>query len=253
MDNRIHLSRERNALKEQYLDLIDDCRFYDMGNVRKAKDISGRLRVLLKDGPHPKTVSLLRQLELKDIAFYDSSIPYTNKPSFSYFNIRTSKFKDFKIIDENLTEISPNDKETIIACSSVFMGLVGKKVIENQSGLKFSFIPLHKSGLQVPELTEKDFETWWEKTIIFENPGKQQMSRKDLILSIAEQDGFAHFDKEPDETYLNFNESDALKLNVNGTFIKFTNSPAKASVRQIGYEIIKMLEDKLPNYLNESH
>ena len=49
------------------------------------------------------------------------------------------------------------------------------------------------------------FDDWW-KEIVFENP-KSRLTRKDLVLTIANKDGGAHFDTEVDERYDDFRKS----------------------------------------------
>lgn len=216
------MERIQSALLEIYLDLKDDCQSYDEGNIRKAKDIAGRIRTLVKDGPSKKTVSILQQLNKKNIQFIDSAIPYTQNPGFSFF------------------EIDSISNSTIFI-GSVFMGLVFKKVISNS----FNFNPLYTSTFMKQPLKEVSFENWWNQIIYEDRGNKFKLSRKELILSISEQDGFAHFDPKLNPEYEKFLQADSLEMIINFEKVKFNNSAVKGSIRQIGYEIILTLERSL--------
>ena len=228
------MNRPTEGLNELYQDLVDDCNTFDKNEERKAKDIAGRIRTLLKDGPRKNTVSILQQLGRKDIFFKDSSIPYTKKPGFSFFDINGSR------------------NNSVITISGVYMALIFKKVQGVDKTLEFSFSPLFQRNQLKPEIIERPFSQWWEQ-IIYEDPfSNYKLSRKDLILSSSEKDGFAHFDPKLNDEYSKFLESDSLELVINGQKIKFINNPAKNSIRQIGFEVIMTLKENL-NDLIKNH
>lgn len=152
------MQRQIEGLNEVFIDLIDDCNSFDNKQERKGKDIAGRIRTLLKDGPNKNTISILQQLERKDILFRDSAIRYTKNPGFSYFNI------------------AGNFSNNIMLIGRVYMGLVYKSVNGSvtPSTMKtnppeISFTPLFKRGTQVPKINEIPFNDWWEQ-IIYEDP-----------------------------------------------------------------------------------
>lgn len=222
------MERTIAGFNEIFLDLIDDCSSFDSGQERKARSIAGRLRTLLKNGPSKSTVSLLTQLGKADIPFKDSSIPYSIKPGLSNFdNVRFSNCH--------------------IYVSGVYMGLVYKKMDGENETANYSFAPMFTRSSLRPQISEKTFDEWWNQ-IIYEDPNlKLKLSRKDLILSCAEQDGYAHFDKESrlNPNYKSFIQSDSLHFVINKTKIWFLNSPAKNSIRQIGYEVIETFQEHL--------
>ena len=225
------MNRPIDGLNELYQDLIDDCISFDKNQERKAKDIAGRIRTLLKDGPNKNTISILQQLGKKNILFKDSSIQYTTQPGFSYFDINGS--------------IS----NSVISVSGVYMGLVYKKVQGTDKSLEFSFAPLFLREELKPQITEKSFTDWWEQ-IVYEDPfSNYKLTRKDLILSSAEKDGYAHFDPKLNEEYDKFLQSDSLELVINGEKIKFKNNPAKNSIRQKGFEVIETIKCNLTDYI----
>ncbi len=221
------MNRPIEGFNELYQDLIDDCNSFDNNQERKAKDIAGRIRTLLKDGPNKYTISILQQLGKKNILFKDSAIPYTTNPGFSYFDINGS--------------IS----NSVISVSVVYMGLLYKKVQGSDKTLEFSFAPLFRRENLKPNITEKPFNDWWVQ-VVYEDPfSSYKLTRKDLILSSAEKDGYAHFDPTLNAEYDNFLQSDSLELVINGEKIMFKNNPAKNSIRQIGFEVIMTLKDNL--------
>lgn len=226
------MDRLINGFNELYQNLTEDCQSFDNNKVRKATDIAGRIRTLVKDGK-PQTRSILQQLDRKNIPFKDSAIPYTANPGFSFFDIYGS-----------ITN-------SVIIVSGVYMGLVYKIFRRDEGESNFSFAPLFKREQLVPEIREIPFSAWWEQ-IIYEDPNsKFILSRKDLILSSAEQDGFAHLDPKLNLNYASFLEPDSLFLEINGQKINFTNNPAKNSIRQIGHEIILTLKDHLSDLISD--
>jgi hypothetical protein len=227
------MDRPIDGFNELFQDLIDDCNSFDNNQERKAKDIAGRIRSLLKDGPNKNTISILQQLGKKNILFKDSSIRYTTNPGFSYF------------------DISGSITNSVISVSGVYMGLIYKKVQGAGNTLEFSFAPLFRRVKLIPEIIEKPFSEWWEQ-IVYEDPfSKYKLSRKDLILSSAEKDGYAHFDAKLNEDYDKFLQSDSIELVINGEKIKFKNNPAKNSIRQIGFEVILTLKENLYDLIRQ--
>lgn len=221
------MRRFHDLLNELLLDLREDCNAFDQGIVRKSKDIAGRIRTIVKDGRR-NTISLLTHLDRKDILFTDSSLPIIDKPNFSFFDLKT-----------NITN-------TAISVSQVHMGLIFK-ILESEGGkLKFTFAPLSLRKIGKPKLKFISFDDWWEGQVIYRDfEHNLSLTRGDLILSAADQDGFAHVDKNLNPEYLKFLSADSLEMRFNNELVLFSNSPAKVSIRQIGYELIHTLEHNL--------
>lgn len=230
------MDRTIERFNEIFLDLLDDCSLFDNGQERKAISIAGRIRTLLKNGPNKSTVSLINQLEKMDIPFKDSAIPYSLKPGLSYFD--NARFSDCHIY-----------------VTGVYMGLLYKKMDGENEMANYSFAPMFTRSSLKPQISEKSFEDWWSQ-IIYEDPYlKLKLSRKDLILSCAEQDGYAHFDKVSrlNPNYKEFIKSDSLQFVVNNTKIRFLNSPAKNSIRQIGYEVVETFRANLNGMISATN
>lgn len=86
-----------------------------------------------------------------------------------------------------------------------------------------------------------DFDSWWNKPVFVDKQGRE-LTRKDLILTAANQDGGAHVDPSIDETYANLSRK-GLDLIVNhGTGEKTMDKPERVAIRQIAHEVLKTLK-----------
>ena len=89
------------------------------------------------------------------------------------------------------------------------------------------------------------FDTWWESTVFIDDAGKK-LSRKDLVLAIANQDGGAHVDPSLNQIYANLSRNNSLRLFVsNGKSRRPMEGPELAAIRQIAHEVLKSL---IPSY-----
>ncbi len=85
------------------------------------------------------------------------------------------------------------------------------------------------------------FARWWETTIFVDNK-KRLASRKDLILSMANQDGGAHVDPALNATYSALSKENSMGWTVTvGSVGHPMGPPHLASVRQIAHEVLKSL------------
>ena len=85
------------------------------------------------------------------------------------------------------------------------------------------------------------FEYWWTKPVIFV-PGEFQLTRAELVLIMADQDGGAHVDPGVDERYYRLRSEAAL----NWSMVTEFGSEAllnleRASIRQIAHEVMTSL------------
>ncbi len=218
-----------NNFVEQVLFLRKSCADYDNGEIVEIKRISVSLRNLLKD--KGRDVSALTHLQKKDtIPFWDSSS-------------KTGGMSNF-IID--------NMQNCTVMVMNIYMGLVIKKISGIDNELKYQFVPLfHQPNWQRQDKLK--FHDWYTQ-IIYADPTGSSLTRENLILSIAEQDGGNHFDLKINNHYYQFKQKDSLKLNVNGRVVIFENNPAFVSLRQIANEVLEGLnhDADLKTYL-QSH
>jgi len=196
-------------LQEQIEFLKSSAKSYDEGCESEGKRIAVVLRILLHDTA--KSLSLLKQLELKNILFHDTAFDYNpNNLMPSYCLI--------------LTKINRSEWSFILA-------------------LDDGPPPMYKHG-------KVFFDTWWKKIIIVD-PEKNMFSRKELILTMCNKDGGAHIDPTLDNAYKNITScgSEGWRVIVDGTELKKPATKIElASIRQIGHEVLKSLKDNLPEY-----
>src|SRR5438132_12184306 len=146
------------------------CNCYDAGNEVVAFSIATSLRVLVHDTR--TSTSLLRHVGKKDGQFLST-------------NYRTPKER-------------------------IHLGLVRRINVGVNDGVggEAKYWPLcDETYFSSPKDSRLlSFEDWWEKETIFENRA-HRLTRKDLVLTVADKDGGAHVDKEVEERYDQFRKS----------------------------------------------
>lgn len=88
------------------------------------------------------------------------------------------------------------------------------------------------------------FTEWWEKQPVFIDGSKRKISRKDLVLTAANQDGGAHIDPALNETYAELAKKNSLEW-FSGAIDESLSpipAPERAAIRQIAHEILKTLK-----------
>jgi hypothetical protein len=86
------------------------------------------------------------------------------------------------------------------------------------------------------------FETWWNSAV-FVDTKKNRFTRKDLVVTLADQDGGAHVDPGLDQKYYELTRQNSLGWHRSchdGTWAALTN-PHYAAVRQISHEVLSTL------------
>jgi hypothetical protein len=88
--------------------------------------------------------------------------------------------------------------------------------------------------------TVTSFDKWWNERV-FENQNSY-LTRRDLVLTIVNKDGGAHFDTEVDKNYDDFRKSCSGGSNLigrqSGVKREYDNIPIYPAVRQMGYELL---------------
>lgn len=102
-------------------------------------------------------------------------------------------------------------------------------------------------GNYVPHLDSNpskkvNFDTWWKSTI-FVDTEKNNFSRKDLVLAVADQDGGAHVDPALGKKYAKLSRQNTLGrvYSKGGKWFQMEGSQF-ASIRQITHELLKTLK-----------
>jgi len=208
------MDKVNNPLTEKYeefLALIEVlCKCYDKEEQDIiALSISTAIRVLIHDTD--RSTSLLKHL---------------NK-------------KNRKFISSNVT--APKNK--------IHLGLVRRinVGVNNGKGGEAKYWPIcdERYFTMPDEYKLLNFEEWWATEVIFQS-SSSALTRKDLILSVANKDGGAHFDVEVEKKYDDFRHSwsggSTLVGSKSGTRRGYDNIPIYPAIRQIGYELIKTLK-----------
>jgi hypothetical protein len=180
---------------------------YDRGFLGEAKRLAATIRVLLHDTTASK--SLLKQMSLKDkIRYYTSPNPYG--------------------AGNLLTE-----------CHLVLMQI-------HFARGSITYVPLLDSFPPEFSWTELPFDDWWTQRVVRDKQ-LRELSRRDLILALANKDGGAHVDPNLDAVYADLSRRNSLSWEiVTGAS---TDSPADgpqfACVRQVAHELTKSIHQHL--------
>jgi len=91
------------------------------------------------------------------------------------------------------------------------------------------------------------FTEYWEG-VIFVDKDHNTFSRKDIVLSLANQDGGAHVDPKMDINYKKLAKENSLgwKKSINGRSWVDVNGSVSAAIRQIGHEILRTIKADYP-------
>ncbi|KMK53172.1 hypothetical protein FEFB_11000 [Fructobacillus sp. EFB-N1] len=165
-----HTNEETEELLQNcFQNLLDYANSFDSGNFQSIRQAANIIRML----------------------FYDS------KTCHSLLNQITNK-EDIRLLNTFLID----EKDTFYS-GGVWIIQTFKKIpfsnVPDTSQLYSTFVPDDLEKLS--EKREIVFKSWWNG-IVFKL-GNSILTRKDIIISMANQDGGSHVDTEVDETYLN--------------------------------------------------
>ena len=169
----------------------------------EAKHLSLSVRVLLHDTR--SSHSLLGLLNRKNIKFYDSSIDY--------------------------------DPANVLTHG----GLVAMAIPATPDSHKPKYIALLDEVPMKP-IPQVDFDTWWNK-VVFVDRQRRPLTRKELVLAAADQDGGAHVDPALDQPYADLSRSNSLAwVSSSGGTQQPMDDPTRSAIRQIAHEVLKSLK-----------
>jgi len=161
-----------------------------------------------------RSISLLAQLGKRNIPFYDSA--------------------------------NPAHPENLLSTHRLIMVKISTQGGEFEAPLD--------NGPPSRSTTKKiGFERLWRTDIVFKDKLGSTFSRKDIILSFADNEGGAHIDPLLDQSYAQLSRFNSLgwKHVVNEVKKDFP-SPVPPSVRQIAHEVLKTLKDEFPDEYQEA-
>ena len=130
----------------------------------------------------------------------------------------------------------PENYDNLVSHSGLVVNLMEKNGATYRAFLDDGYHPPY----------ETPFDEWWNQ-VIFVDSAKRKLSRRDLVLTVANQDGGAHVDASLDKTYAELSRNNALgwvyqkddepQIEMKG--------PEKAALRQICHEVLRTLN---PDY-----
>jgi hypothetical protein len=197
------------ALENQVRFLRSSCRGFDEGDEAEAQRLAATIRVLVHDLSDPKrsrSRSLLSQLGSRfNWRFADSAYPFSERNRL------------------------------------IHHGLVGMRM--SNSPPRATYIPkcLTKAEDTYPLVP---FHEWWQQAVVFKDKKGRRFTRREIVLSIADQDGGTHLDEELDESYADLSRENSMGLRVTsgGKELPWSSNPVPPAVRQIAHEILTTIE-----------
>lgn len=133
----------------------------------------------------------------------------------------------------NFVDSAPNfDPENLLS----FHGLVS---LEIKGGEVFYIARLDTES----PIVTAPFDHWWNATV-FSDKARRRMSRKDVVLTAANQDGGAHVDGALRADYASLRHDNSLGW-LTDLKLPPSNDPGYVAIRQISHEVLKTL---LPLY-----
>ena len=125
--------------------------------------------------------------------------------------------------------------------------------LQTHSGLTVMVVsPSNGSSFAAPldetyngRIQTTDFQNWWEATVINDANGTT-LSRKALVLSMADQDGGAHVDPSLNSAYAELSRNNSLGwISSDGITTQPMGGSERAAIRQIAHELLKSI---IPDY-----
>ena len=210
-------------LQEQLGFLDASCALYDAGSLNEAKRLATSIRVLVHDTT--QSASVLTQLGAKEnLKYLDGS-----GPGF-----------------DGLDPVGPNAITSIATLTQLAH-------FDDHVEYHPAFV------LSTPASKTVDFDPWW-KTLVTHDVDGRRMSRRRLVLVMANQDGGAHVDQNLAADYKEISSDSSMGWKANGGSVEFYKdphasvdapSPAPASVRHLAEELSITLRQFIPHLLGE--
>lgn len=222
LDRARRLARSRDQLvrdiKTQLRFLRRSAEAFDLGDEDEAKRMAAVIRTLLHDRGQSRSV--LAQLDL---------LPH------------------LRLLD-SATKFDPRNLISTL-------GLVALQMtIESEGGSARYVAPFGDRPNVGRRLVP--FDTWWTRIVASSRPYRpetQTVSRKDLVLALANREGGVHVDPLHDPSYRELAMENGFgfvyRIGHESDDRVVEGDPVAASVRQIAYEVETSLADELPRLL----
>ena len=119
-------------------------------------------------------------------------------------------------------------------------------IVSTLSESRAKYVAPLDGGWTKPSL--QSFASWWNKSVFVDLQGRA-LSRKDVVVSVADQDGGAHVDPTLNSAYAELSRNNALGWSFSdGSTTTPMGGPERAALRQICHELLKTL---VPDYKKE--
>lgn len=165
--------------------------------------------------------------EIKRLAVSVRVLVHDARSSVSLLNLMDKK--GIRFLDTSV----PYDELNIISHSSLTAKVLGEHSVKNTA--------LLDDG---PFSRFVSFDAWWNG-IVFVDVTKNEFSRKDIVLSLANKEGGAHVDKQLDKKYADLRKNNSLgwyESSPDGKEIPGSDE-VPVTMRQIAHELLRTLKE----------
>lgn len=222
-------------LSKSYGFLYRSLRQYLEGLTDEAYRIATACRVALHD--KKGSPSLFRTLGLEDVYFWDSGDQVNIKNQAPQYVLTIMRMtvgagEGMRLDFAHFGKPTPAD--------------ASQSQIRESTTSSVSFMPrLDADPARVASFVP--FEHWWKRPILMQSnlvgESRVVLSRRGLILAMANKEGGAHVDKKLDAEYAEITRGELLGIKATSTKGEVAVGPAhQASAAQIGYELLKTIE-----------
>lgn len=89
-------------------------------------------------------------------------------------------------------------------------------------------------------LSKRSFYDWWNRAVFFDGQ-RRLLSRRELVTTMADQDGGSHVDSELEARYYDLTRRNSLgwEKGVGSEPPRPMSGPERAAIRQIGHEVLR--------------
>lgn len=203
----------KDNLKLSYERLQKKCEYFDNGDELIAIDIAVQIRVLIHDTQN--SMSLLSHLSLKSIDFIDTTFQQWKEAGMSHCSFGDG-FLNHTVIQQQYPRYAFLHRHF-------------------EQGLPIGYKPL--LGVHRVNLT---FEKWWSNEICILNENSS-LSRKDIVLTLCNKDGAAHYDTKVNASYIRLKSKESLGVILDGQIAETQNIPLFVIIRQIAFEVLETI------------
>ncbi len=213
-------------LKNTIKFLVTFSNLYDEGFEEISMHIALEIRKLVYETD--RQTPLLKYLNKQEIRFFDTSREEIGNRDLSPYLLRNS-----------------SHIPSVFSISKQFPPVLPTMVFEHYEPL------LNQSQSLAEKVT---FDSWWNDKEIIKIKDVVNVTRRDLIMDIADTDGGAHIDNKVKQSSYDLARINQKSGQIeNGFLVYYANSVAYPSVRQIAHEVLMTLYLEYPDYFDDSY